>query len=400
MAVKTNVQSITIHTDPLSFNADMEIVSGNNVQTYNADLSEYEPDRSLSPLILMPAAYAYDPEGGSSFTGTISGIEWFDGAPDATKSNKISDGTDYEIGDGTEEGFPKYALKVKKNVPVESPMEIYAEAYFNDPRTGKTVKFEASIKLYTNQYDSFSYNLKLDQAEKWIIDPLQEVADTDGNWMHTVTAQLYNGTEAVADANAAYWWDILENGTWRAVTDDDIDLFLDCKDSSGNYTKVLKFDARLITEESFRCRAAYYEGTRPGAPTTDLLQATTTVKVQMPQKMYFEPRQTAGIKVKTDLSTPVSYELVASTNKGPIDDDGYDLLDIRWMAKSAKSGSTAKEVGKGRTVTFTPKNEGMAGGYDVEVYADVYLYSVHALLVEDGAYLQDGGELLIEKVFV
>lgn len=401
MAIKTNVESITIHTDPLSFTAGVEVLSGSTVQTYNSDLAEYEPDRSLAPLVLMPFANAYDPENGSTFSGTISSAEWYEGAPDATGSNKIAEGTDYEIGDGTEDGFPAYALKVKKNVSVESPMEIYVVAWFNDTRTGKTVKFEASVKVYSLRYDSYSYNLKLtDQGEKWMINPLDEVAEDDGTWLHTVTAQLYKGTEAVADANAAYWWDILENGTWRAVTDEDIDIFLDCKDSSGNYVKTLKFDARMITEESFRCRAAYYEGTRPNAPTSGMLQVTTTVKVQMPEKMTFETRQTKGVKVRTDLSTEVGFELVASTNKAPIADEDYGLLDIRWMAKSAKAGSTAKEVGSGRTVSFVPSNEGMAAGYDVAVYAEVYLYSVHALIVEDGAYVQDDGKLVIEKVFV
>lgn len=401
MAIKTNVESITIHTDPLSFTAGIEVLSGSTVQTFNSDLAEYEPDRSLAPLVLMPFANAYDPENDRTFVGTISSAEWYEGAPDATGSNKISEGADYEIGDGTEDGFPKYALKVKKNVNVESPVEIYAVAWFNDTRTGKAVKFEASVKVYSLRYDSFSYNLKLtDQGEKWMINPLDEVAEADGTWLHTVTAQLYKGTEAVADANAVYWWDILENGTWRAVTDDDIDIFLDCKDSSGNYVKTLKFDARMITEESFRCRAAYYEGTRPSAPTSGMLQVTTTVKVQMPEKMTFETRQTKGVKVRTDLSTEVGFELVASTNKSPISDEDYGLLDIRWMAKSAKAGSAAKEVGRGRTVSFVPSNEGMAAGYDVSVYAEVYLYSVHALIVEDGAYVQDDGKLVIEKVFV
>lgn len=402
MAIKTNVESITIHTDPLSFTAGLEVLSGSTVQTFNSDLSEYEPDRSLAPLVLMPFANAYDPENDSTFSGTISSAEWYEGAPDATGSNKIAEGTDYEIGDGTAEGFPEYALKVKKNVPVESPMEIYAVAWFNDTRTGKTVKFEASVKVYSHRYDSFSYNLKLtDQGEKWMINPLDEVANYNGEWLHTVTAQLYKGTEAVADANAAYWWDILDNGTWRSVTDDDIDLFLDCKDSSGNYVKTLKFDARMITEESFRCRAAYYEGTRPSAPTSGMMQVTTTVKVQMPEKMTFDIKQTKGAKVKTDLSTPVGFELVASTNKGPITDSQYGLLRIVWMAKSAKSGSTAKEIGEGRTISFTPNNIGMEAGYDVAVYAEVYLYSVHALIVDDGAYVQDAqGNLLIEEQFV
>ena len=35
MAINTNVKDISVHVDPISFIADIEILSGNTAQTYN-----------------------------------------------------------------------------------------------------------------------------------------------------------------------------------------------------------------------------------------------------------------------------------------------------------------------------------------------------------------------------
>lgn len=81
MAVKTQQQSVITSVDPLSLHSEMRVVSGNPVQTFNNETAEYEPDRTLVPLILMPYVYVVDPEGKQSGVQTFTAVEWYEGAP-------------------------------------------------------------------------------------------------------------------------------------------------------------------------------------------------------------------------------------------------------------------------------------------------------------------------------
>lgn len=402
MAINSQPKQIKLYTEPLSINAEINIISGNPVQTYNEDTSEYEPDRTLVPLVLMPSVYAYDPESETSSERTVTSVEWYDGVPKSDKSNLISDGTDYELGDGTEEGIPNGALVVNKNIPTSTPKEIYAIFYFTDTRYNKSIEVERSIKLYSTMYYSNNYSLRIiDQPATWTINPLNEVADTTtGAWLHTITAQLYKGKDAVEDAHAAYWWQIFKDGEWVEVTADDIDFFLECKDSSGNFTKTLKFDARMITNVSFRCVASYYDTSRPSQPASDANAAQTTVKVEMPRTLKVDVVQTKGVKVKSDMSTEVSFTCNLSYNKAEIGTDKDGLFRFTWYGKSTATGSSEKKIGSGRTITFVPSQIGFPSGNPVSVYVKVEFYKCYAVVVDDDEYISDDdGNLVIDMVY-
>ena len=210
MAIKTQQKDIPVHVDPISFIADIRVMSGNLAQTYNQDTKEYEPDRSVVPCLLMPYVQVSDPEKMMSGEQTVTGVEWYEGAPKSDGSNRISDNDNYVI---SAEGAPAYSLKVKKNVPVNSPMQIFAVYTITDTRKNTEVKIERSINLYTALYDTKNYSLRINQPKSLSLDPLRESADSSGRWMHTITAQMYSGLQAVSDSNAAYWWQINENNT-------------------------------------------------------------------------------------------------------------------------------------------------------------------------------------------
>ena len=119
MPLKTRAQSVITTVDPLSLHYGINAVSGNTVQTYNNESKEYEPDRTLVPLILSPYVEVYDPAKVQNGKQALTAVEWYDGVPAKDYSNRITAGEDYEIGDGTVTGFPANALKVKKNVPAD-----------------------------------------------------------------------------------------------------------------------------------------------------------------------------------------------------------------------------------------------------------------------------------------
>ena len=275
--IKSNPHDIPVIIDGYSFNADIEVLAGNPVQNYNKDTDQYEPDRSLVPCVLMPVVSVSDPEGVMAGEQTITGVEWYEGAPKADGSNRISTGTaGYTI---SASGKPTYSLTVTKNIDYDHPIELFAIFSFTDKRRNTQVKVERGIALRTTIFDSTNYSLKLNRGKGWSLNPLEQPDYTEP-WTQSMVAQLYSGHEAVADANAAYWWQLLDGGTWRDITDDDLDVWIDGRSADGTWGKTLRFDARMIDgTASFRVRAAYYEGERPSAPQSEELQAETTVKM-------------------------------------------------------------------------------------------------------------------------
>lgn len=397
MAIKTNVKDISVHIDPISFIADIEVLSGNTAQTYNQDTKEYEPDRALVPCVLMPYVQVSDPEGMMNGSRTITGVEWYEGVPKSDGSNRISNNDNYVISDTV---LPTYSLKVKKNVEPNTPIDIFAIFAITDTRKNTEVKIERSISLYTALYDTQVLNMRLmDQPKGWFIDPTREKADSSGRWMHTITAQLFSGKEEVPDENAAYWWEInTDNSTWRQITQDELDIFISGKDSSGNWTKSLTFDARFIRMAAFRCRAAYYTDTRPSAPDLDNLQVTSTVKVEMPKTLWASIRQISGEKISASLNTTVKFECLLMDNKQVITYNDK-LFSITWKAKSGKAGVSDKTIGKGSTISFTPSSLGFDKAYSMALYAEVKMYAVTALVTSGGKVMISNNKVVTATKF-
>lgn len=397
MAINTNVKDISVHVDPISFIANIEVLSGNTAQAYNQDTKEYEPDRSLVPCVLMPYVQVSDPEGVMNGNRTITGVEWYEGVPKSDGSNRIANGENYVISD---DGTPTYSLKVKKNVEANTPIDIFAIFTVTDTRKNTEVKVERSVSLYTALYDTKVLNMRfMDQPKGWFIDPTREKADSSGRWMHTITAQLFSGKEEVPDANAAYWWEInTDNSTWRQITQDELDIFISGKDSKGNWTKSLTFDARFVRTAAFRCRAAYYTGTRPSAPELENLQVTSTVKVEMPKTLRASIRQISGAKINASMSTNVKFECVLTDNKQVITYNDK-LFSITWKAKSGKAGVSDKEIGKGNTISFVPSSLGFEKAYSMAVYAEVKMYAVTALVTSGGKVMISNNKAVIATKF-
>ena len=396
--IRSENKDIPVIIDGYSFNADIGVLSGNSVQNYNKDTGKYEPDRSLVPCVLMPTVSVIDPDGVMAGKQSITGVEWYEGAPKSDDSNRIGETTDgYTI---SASGKPAYSLTVTKNIDYDHPIELFAVFSFTDKRRNTQVKVERSIPFRTTLFESTNYSLKLDKGKSFSINPLTMPA-IEAEWRQTINAQLYSGTEEVPDANSAYWWqvkNVFEGDTaFRDFTADELEVHV-----SGHQSKALSFDARLLKNAVFRCRAAYYTGNRPSAPTSDELQATTAMKVELPAKLRTDVRQTKGFKVGSTLKTPVAFECLLTYNNTPVADDKYKLFTIQWFIQSTKSGSSPILVGNGRTAGFTPADYGLDVNYPIAVYAEASLYDrCRAVTSSSGAYLtNESGKLIINPYFV
>lgn len=394
--IQSPKQYMAASVDPLSLTGGIRTLSGSSVQTFNADTKEYEPDRSLVPLILQAYVSAADPEGVQGGSQTLDSVTWYEGTPDT--ANAISAGGDYEIGDGTVSGFPKNALKVKRNVSHTEPLQLHCRMKFTDKRRQEQRTLEASMNLYTTLYDGTAYTLRLDCPGAWVVNPLKETT-----WRHTLTAQLYKGKEAVADAHAAYWWEVKDDtGSWRSPDEKDLKTWIECKDSSGAFTKTLTFDARLFTAASFRVTAMYYEGSRPSVAGDSSVKGETTVRVSLPLTMRVDAMLTKGARMKYDFSTTAGYEANIYDNRRAVTEaQAGELFQTRWKGRSAKSGASEVYLDAGRKISFVPKDKGFDPKYPVAVYPEVSTYRKHVVLTDDsGKWLTDAdGNILIAPTF-
>lgn len=394
--IKSQQQEIGVRVDAISFVTDIKVLAGNPVQTFNNDTKEYEPDRSLVPCLIMPYVSVSDPENIMSGSQEITSCLYFEGPPADDYSNQITSSTDgYVI---SKAGTPVYSLTVQKNFEVDKPVDIHAVYTITDKRTNKALTFEKQLTFTTGLYESSKQSLKLDCEEAWEIDVTQEKADANGRWLHTITGQLYKGMTAVDDANAAYWWQVSEDGkTYRDFTDDELNLVVSGKDASGYWSKTLTFDARMFRKASFRLTAAYYEDVRPSGPTLPHLQATTTVKMIMPPTLDFLIQQESGMKVNAAMNTTVKFTCTPRTNRGAI--AATDLFRILWIAASGKSGVAEKQIGEGLSVSFNPSSLGFDKNYSMSVYAKIYVYAVHAIVTSGGAAITNNGAYVTIKQY-
>lgn len=394
MAIKTKTQSIASTSGALTLHYGIETMSGSAVQAYNATAQEYEPDRSVVPLILQAYVSVSDPEGMMKGRLGLDNVEWYEGMPKADLSNRITANTiGYEIGDGTVTGFPKYALKVKKNTPVGQPLQVFCIAKYTDTRKGLQNSVEINVPVYSMIYETENFKLKLDCPQAWGVNALRET-----RWTRTLTAQLYKGKTAVPDNKAAYWWQVKEeDGSWRSITSDDEKVWITCR-SGGRFVKTLTFDARLFQHAAFRVRAAYYEDTRPSAPTNAALVAETAVATGIPHTLNVRQRQTRGARMDHDFGTIAGYTVDMYDNRKDVDDTlAEDLFRVAWKAKSTASGASEVSLGGGRNIEFKPNSKGFNKSYPVDVWAEVSVYSKHAVLADDeGNYVTDSdGKIII-----
>lgn len=127
MGIKSNKQQGRIYVSPLSIQGEIIVLSGSPVQTYDKQLREYSPDRTLTPLVIVPKVSAFDEK---TVFGEmeLTGVEWFEGAPRDKSANRIVEGEYYSISDGSG-GVPNTRLPLARTRRRRSRWSISASRY-------------------------------------------------------------------------------------------------------------------------------------------------------------------------------------------------------------------------------------------------------------------------------
>ncbi len=228
--------------DPLSLTTSLLCVGGSESQTCSTVTGEllFDPDRTLTPLVLRPTLWVTDPDKvltDGDYSDDIVSAHWYLGADDTGELIR-SDDKSYQLGDGGE-------LQVWKNILPDSPQQLYFEGKFLDKRTGNVYNISHPITLTTAMSQEVNLRLQTDWVNPMPIPALKSLGE------RTLSVELYNGENRVNDNYAHYRWLIFDTASsaFREIGAEDVCYV------SGQGTRSLTIDRRFIDKERFACEA-------------------------------------------------------------------------------------------------------------------------------------------------
>lgn len=227
--------SVHILYTPLSISLFMDEVGGGLSQRKDGLTGSFDPDRSLFPVMLRPRLIVQDPDfivAPGDHTSDLIDCRWYIGS-DSNGERITSATSGFTLGEyGT--------LTVRRNVEPSTPLNLFFTCAFIDPRTNRSYRKSYLVTMTSVLGYELALSVDIDAARKMAINPFLT------NMERTITASFRNGDKVIPDEKAAYRWDVLDNGAWRSITDDDLFYV------SGQGTKSLKIDRAYIDKESIR----------------------------------------------------------------------------------------------------------------------------------------------------
>lgn len=378
--LKTSVQPQPVRTSYTPLKASFGIVidgGGSKTQFYYTNANTYIPNRTITPMKLKSFLNIVDPDkiisnGDKSSQLTVT---WYENS----ESTQItSENSNYTLNaDGT--------LLVKKNVSPTAPVQILCRATFIDTRNGNTLVYNDAFTLNSIQKSDDQLSLSINQPSKITYNPLKDSQYID------ITATLKMGSETVADANVAYWWYKVENGEETLIDSSDLNI----EYVSGQGTKTLRIDADNTYLSIIRCRAAYYTGTKPSAPTDDTLMAETAIVYKIPPIKAFVYTPNGNIIRKG--MTGMTFFVKILTNKEELTEEQINrFFFVKWFKKSSVAGATVTEIGHDSSVSVPADSLRLTGGLQMSVYPEVYEIGPYTVLTtKSGDPIRTGGNEVI-----
>lgn len=375
---------IAVVIDPMSYASGIDELNGSPYQSYDKSEGSYSPSRKLVPFVILPWVATVDKANGQQnisgrqpITNVVYNISRQTGNAYQTVSLPGASLEGYEV--ATEAGVvsgvtvPKWALVVTADIPNGSSVNIECIVSFIDPQTQRTSTQTVTTSMTTNTTQAASFDLRT--SAEFLpyrkLNPLAIAKGEDGLRHDTIAVQLYRNGEAVADANAAYWWYYVSGSVEVLITKDNQLFIPDGQfDSSGHLGKSITLNADMLDSVSLVCRSAYIEDgkARPSVPDDPLLALRFTRVRKLPPNVTGKVYGTEGAKVLP--STMVRRTLQLSGRTGDIDESlASELYRVRWIA--TKSTGASSEIGSGMSVSARAGDLGVSGTVSVALIPDV-----------------------------
>lgn len=366
------------------------------VQVYDG---EYEPDRTVTPLVLVPEITVDADDGSLDEPYTQADL-----STDSSKTYwtvngvKVSDAADWKdyCTTDTSVGASRGTLTVRKNLPSGAAYELVFHGVINDARTGTNIHLVSDpVTLYTTDKTEDEYILTT-LGEVWQYNPVTDpllLAEYRAAHGEEVTAGEL--AEAAADARAyLHTWPLtLRKGT-AAVKGFDVTLYLDgsasaLTDMTG--TAVTSYGTGGVTVDARLCERA----TILAVASVDGVEAgrvTLTEKRITPECVaeYANRADAAsGDDMRTDTLLVRSYGMMLDYPELP--------FAISWYADTP-SGVTVSLAYGSKTVEYSLTSCGLVDGtQELVEWADVSPKPVYASATDAGGSLltdADGTEYI------
>lgn len=333
--------------DPLNITCALVVRGGSLSQVHCAETGEYIPDRTLTPLIIVPQVYVNDPSGvlPSGFV-SLNNVNWYalpqDIAAavgnDAYLENELSA---YLI----MQGMAGYAvgtngqLTVTANVPYLSPQALVFTGEYYDTRQRSSIRLHAQLTLTTTSI-ALPRTLELDKPASFVFDPLSDT----GTRSIKATMRVGGKNAVEGTFEAGYWWYHMVDGVEVLISADD--LFYEF----GQNTDTLTIDPRYIDgQERIICKSECVMGdvVLPVNPTATALKAEV-VAVRRYADYDFEHFVHGGTAVSNS-TTIVKNECVVTVGRTVLNSP-QEYFTIKWSIKRMIPGADWEEIGCGNMI--------------------------------------------------
>ena len=223
---------------PITLTFGVTILGGAYAQSYNVDTGQFEPDRSLTPLILAPSLMVVDPdvaENSGEKSGKLTNVNWQVSASSNSGTWKI--GKDYVVDENNR-------LIIYGNLKQDSIGKIKLTANYYDNVRARVNVLNWECDLNCKSIATRKLDLRCAESGLNRLDAFKLPAT------YTLNAQLSNNGTDVADADVVYKWQVLSGDAFV-----DIVPTRDLWYRSGASLKTLTIAPAYVGNVCVRCTA-------------------------------------------------------------------------------------------------------------------------------------------------
>jgi len=176
---------------PLTVKLSVKAAAGRLTQAQDSALGLWNPDRTISPLILEPVFTAYDADKGVTVNANPVFVWYVGSVSNANKITSVTTSDNYylETSSNTQTG----RLVVRKNVDYDDPVEIICVAKYTDNLHGDELTEQENVILTTSNSPEEFYAVNIGDNSTIVFSPL--TADSS---QKDISALVNRGTVVMA----------------------------------------------------------------------------------------------------------------------------------------------------------------------------------------------------------
>ncbi|MGN1245284.1 MAG: hypothetical protein ACI4UN_01495 [Muribaculaceae bacterium] len=383
-------------------------------QVYNPETKEYEPNREITPLVLVPVLSVNTSDG--SLTKDYGNADmaiptWY------VNGVKLSESAYKDtITMETEASDMRGALTVRQNVKPGMQLELYMVSELYDARTGNILHIQSDvIILATIEKSEDSYTIALGDAAAQAYNPLRDMKKlVDYKKSHGIAILDAEQKEATSGVNTyirridfKIWrgqkpiWDSKYVLKLYSMTDSGLGDLLATTDGVNNTDEVVEFDKTHLTIDLRFVESVNY-AIMVCVGRTDYNGNSYYKQVALHTfgiKRHLPAVKPQMVNLCNIAATDVyhSNQIIFPGHKGKALDYPGAFFTTRW--KTQVNGGTEVERGQGHAVRIKLADTGIgkeAANSYMDLWAEIEYDGVHSKLTDsEGNQLTANGEILI-----